>query len=90
LFENRRIPIDVAMVQVTPPDAFGNACYFLNPSTNLGEVAYMILPEWQGTGLGSAMQACLIEHAKSQNIQGFVAEILTDKKNGQTCQARLR
>ncbi len=59
----------------------GNACYFLNPSTNLGEVAYMILPEWQGTGLGSAMQACLIEHAKSQNLRGFVAEILTDNKN---------
>jgi RimJ/RimL family protein N-acetyltransferase len=59
----------------------GNACYFVNPSTNLGEVAYMILPEWQGTGLGSAMQACLMEHAKRQNLRGFVAEILTDNKN---------
>jgi len=59
----------------------GNACYFVNPSTNLGEVAYMILPEWQGTGLGSAMQTCLIDHAKRQNLRGFVAEILTDNKN---------
>jgi len=59
----------------------GNACYFLNPSTNLGEVAYMILPEWQGSGLGSAMQACLVEHAKSQNLRGFAAEILTNNKN---------
>ena len=59
----------------------GNACYFLNPSTNLGEVAYMILPEWQGTGLGSAMQTCLVDHAKSQNLRGFAAEILTNNKN---------
>ena len=59
----------------------GNACYFVNPSTNLGEVAYMVLPEWQGTGLGSALQGCLIEHAKSQHLRGFVAEILTNNKN---------
>jgi acyl-CoA hydrolase/RimJ/RimL family protein N-acetyltransferase len=59
----------------------GNSCYFVNPSTNLGEVAYMILPEWQGTGLGSAMQSCLMDHAKRQNLRGFVAEILTDNKN---------
>ena len=59
----------------------GNACYFVNPTTNLGEVAYMILPEWQGTGLGSAMQTCLVEHAKIRNLRGFVAEILTDNKN---------
>ncbi len=59
----------------------GNACYFVNPSSNLAEVAYMILPEWQGTGLGSLMQARLMEHAKKQHLRGFIAEILTENKN---------
>jgi acyl-CoA hydrolase/GNAT superfamily N-acetyltransferase len=76
---------DVAFLAVTGTreneTVIGNANYFLNPSTNLGEVAYMILPDWQGTGLGSALQACLVEHAKSQNLRGFVAEILTNNKN---------
>ena len=30
----------------------GNACYYVDPSENMAEVAYMIHPEWQGSGLG--------------------------------------
>ncbi len=76
---------DVAFLAVTGTreneTVIGNANYFLNPSTNLGEVAYMILPAWQGTGLGTSLQACLVEHAKGQNLRGFAAEILTNNKN---------
>jgi RimJ/RimL family protein N-acetyltransferase len=54
----------------------GSACYFVNPSTNLAEVAYMILPQWQSTGLGTALQQRLIEHARSRGLLGFTAEIL--------------
>jgi RimJ/RimL family protein N-acetyltransferase len=32
----------------------GSACYFLNPTTNLAEIAFMVAPEWQGTGVGTA------------------------------------
>ena len=53
-----------------------SACYFVNPSTNMAEVAYMILPQWQGTGLGSALQQRLIEHARQRGLLGFTAEIL--------------
>ena len=59
----------------------GSACYFVNPSTNLAEVAYMILPEWQGVGLGSAMQTSLMDHARKHGLRGFVAEILTENTN---------
>lgn len=58
----------------------GSSCYFLDPSTNLAEVAYMNLPEWQNTGLGTALQKRMIEHAQAQGIRGFTASILAQNK----------
>ncbi|MEI6987607.1 MAG: GNAT family N-acetyltransferase, partial [Rhodospirillaceae bacterium] len=55
----------------------GSACYFLNPTDNLAESAFMVLAEWQGSGLGSALQNRLVEFAKERGIRGFTAEILT-------------
>jgi acyl-CoA hydrolase/RimJ/RimL family protein N-acetyltransferase len=70
----------VAFLAVTGPreneSIVGSACYYLNPSTNIGEVAYMVLRDWQGSGLGSALQARLVEHAKARAVLGFKAETL--------------
>ncbi len=70
----------VAFLAVTGPREseviVGSACYFLNPTTNLAEVAFMVAPQWQGIGLGSALQACLQEYAVGRGVRGFVAEIL--------------
>jgi GNAT superfamily N-acetyltransferase len=42
----------------------------------------MVAPEFQGAGLGTALQARLQEHAMSRNVRGFVFEILArNKKN---------
>ena len=57
-------------------EIIGTGAYFLNPSTNLAEVAYMIVPEWQGSGLGSALQQRLKEFAVAHGVRGFVAEVL--------------
>jgi acyl-CoA hydrolase/L-amino acid N-acyltransferase YncA len=54
----------------------GSACYFVDSSTNLAEVAYMIAPEMQGQGLGRAAQAVLVDFAKRHGVRGFVADIL--------------
>ncbi len=54
----------------------GSGCYYLNPTTKLAEVAYMIRPDWQKVGLGSALQRRLTEYAVSRGIRGFVAEML--------------
>ena len=71
---------DVAFVAVVGPreneEIVGTGAYFLNPSTNLAEVAYMIVPEWQGSGLGAALQQRLKEFAVDQGVRGFVAEFL--------------
>jgi len=52
------------------------ACYFVDPTTNLAETAFMVHPQWQGSGLGSALQRRLAEHARGRGVRGFVAEIL--------------
>jgi RimJ/RimL family protein N-acetyltransferase len=71
---------DVAFVAVVGPreneEIVGTGAYFLNPSTNLAEVAYMVIPEWQSSGLGAALQQRLKEFAVDQGVRGFVAELL--------------
>jgi acyl-CoA hydrolase/RimJ/RimL family protein N-acetyltransferase len=71
---------DVAFVAVVGPreneEIIGTGAYFLNPSTNLAEVAYMVVPEWQGSGLGAALQQRLKEFAMDRGVRGFVAELL--------------
>ena len=54
----------------------GTSCYFLDHSTNLAEVAYMISPDLQSSGLGTALQNHMMDHAKRRGIRGFVADIL--------------
>jgi len=56
----------------------GTGCYFLNPSTNIAEVAYMVMPDWQGTGLGSALQDKLTDFARRRGVRGFLAQILVE------------
>jgi acyl-CoA hydrolase len=74
-FEN-----EVAFVAVTgpreDPRIVAHACYFLDYSTNLAETAFIVSPQWQGCGLGAALQGRLTEHAKARGVRGFVAEIL--------------
>jgi RimJ/RimL family protein N-acetyltransferase len=74
-FEN-----EVAFVAVTgsreQPEIVAQSCYFIDPSTNLAETAFMVHPKWQGCGLGTAMQQRMAEHAAARGVRGFVAEIL--------------
>ena len=70
----------VAFLAVAGPreseEIVGSACYFLNPTTNLAEVAFMVAPQWQGLGLGTALQTRLQEYAAARGVRGFIAEIL--------------
>ncbi len=71
---------DVAFVAVEGPRdhevIVGTGAYFLNQTTNFAEVAYMIAPEWQSKGVGSALQTRLREFAVSRRVKGFIAEVL--------------
>jgi len=56
----------------------GSSCYYVNHTTNMAEVAYMMRPEWQGCGLGSALHRRMIEYAKSKGLRGFTADVLVE------------
>lgn len=77
---NLNYETEVAFVAVVGPreneKVIGQSCYFINPSTNLAETAFMVDPAWQGTGLGTALQRCLADHGRARGLRGFVAEIL--------------
>ena len=54
--------------------------YILDPQTNYAEVAVLIQDDYQNIGLGSEMLNILIESARSNGIQGFVADVLSENK----------
>lgn len=54
----------------------GQSRYFINPSTNLADTAFMVHPDWQVSGLGNTLQACMAVHAAKRGVRGFVADIL--------------
>ena len=58
--------------------AIGSACYFLNPTTNLADVAFMIRPEWQGKGLASTLLRLLMAYAKARGVRGLTADVLVE------------
>ena len=57
------------------------ACYFIDPSTNLAETAFMVSPEWQGHGLGSELQRRMITHATARACADSSADILATNDN---------
>jgi acyl-CoA hydrolase/RimJ/RimL family protein N-acetyltransferase len=54
----------------------GTSSYFLDPQTNLADVAYMVDPDWQGVGLGRLLQTRTIEYARARGVRGFTADVL--------------
>lgn len=56
----------------------GSSFYVMDPLTHMAEVAYMILHEWHGMGLGTTLQQRMVEYAKSKGVKGFKADILAE------------
>ena len=56
----------------------GTASYFVDSSTGLADVAYMVDPEWQGAGLASALQARTVDYARRHGVRGFRADVLAE------------
>lgn len=59
----------------------GSAFYAVDLSNNTADVAYMILHEWQGMGLGTLLQERMTEYARSKGIRGFTADILAENRS---------
>ena len=73
---------EVAFVAVSGtrenPQVVAQGCYFTDPVTNLAETAFMVHPDWQGGGLGGALQRRMADHARGRGVRGFVAEVMAN------------
>ena len=56
-------------------------CYQLEPATNLAELSFSVLKDWQRKGLGRIIQFKLAQTARENGIQGLVA-YLSSKNTG--------
>ena len=50
--------------------------YYVDPRNRLGEVAYMVEPGWQGSGLATGLHARTVEYARSHGVRGLTADVL--------------
>lgn len=76
---------EMAFVAVTGEDweherLVASSAYYVDPSTNLADVAYIVHTQWQGVGLGTALHALTIEYARDQGLRGFTADVLIENK----------
>lgn len=75
---------DVAIVG-TIPEAHGEEIiaigrYYLNHTTNLAEVAFVVRDEWQNQGIGTFLLEHLATIAMRNGIRGFTAEALRENR----------
>jgi len=75
---------DVTIVG-TLPAAYGEeiiavGSYYLDPKTNLAEVAFVVQDQWQNQGIGTFLLQYLIRIARRNGIRGFTAEVLMENK----------
>jgi GNAT superfamily N-acetyltransferase len=54
--------------------------YYLNRSTNIAELAFIVHEHYQNRGIGTFLLCYLVEIAKSRGICGFSAEILAENR----------
>jgi GNAT superfamily N-acetyltransferase/acyl CoA:acetate/3-ketoacid CoA transferase beta subunit len=78
---------DVTIVG-TLPEAHGEdilaiGSYYLDPTTNLAEVAFVVSDEWQNHGIGTFLLKHLMRIARRNGIRGFTAEVLLENKSMQ-------
>ncbi len=52
------------------------SCYYLDPATGLADVAYLVDPDWQGSGLGTLLHERTVEYARAHGIRGLSADVL--------------
>jgi acyl-CoA hydrolase len=52
------------------------SCYYRDPATTLGEVAYMVDPAWQRLGLAMLLHTRTQSYAAAHGVRGFTADVL--------------
>ena len=64
---------------VGPPEherIVATSSYYRDPRDDFAEVAYMVEPDWQGSGLATALHARTVEYARAHGVRGLTADVL--------------
>jgi acyl-CoA hydrolase/RimJ/RimL family protein N-acetyltransferase len=61
-------------------DIIAIGSYYLDPRTNLAEVAFVVHDQWQNRGIGTFLLQQLIRIARRSGIRGFTAEVLSENR----------
>jgi acyl-CoA hydrolase/GNAT superfamily N-acetyltransferase len=82
VFVNHRT--DIAIV-ATLPEAHGEEIiaigrYYLDETSNMAEIAFVVRDAWQKKGIGTALFEHLTLIARRNGISGFTAEVLKDNR----------
>jgi len=62
------------------PEIVGVAHYFLDPATQLADVAFLVRDPWQGKGLGTILVEEMMSLARAREIDGFTADVLASNR----------
>ena len=75
---------DVAIVGVVPSasgeEIVAIAQYFLEPKTQVAEVAFLVQDEWQQKGMGTFLLDYITQIAKQRGVRRFYAKVLPTNK----------
>ena len=75
---------DLAIVGCVPgvggDEIVAIAQYFLDPKTQLAEVAFVVQDEWQKKGMGTFLLEYLAEIAKKRGVKAFYAKVLPSNR----------
>jgi RimJ/RimL family protein N-acetyltransferase len=64
---------------VGPPEherIVATSSYYRDPRDSFAEVAYMVEPGWQRSGLATALHARTVEYARGHGVRGLTADVL--------------
>jgi ribosomal protein S18 acetylase RimI-like enzyme len=75
LDEERNLAL-VACRQNRSADIVGMVRYDVDPATGLADLGFVVLDEWQGRGIGSALMRRVAEIGKARGLAGFTADVL--------------
>jgi RimJ/RimL family protein N-acetyltransferase len=73
---------EMAFAAVVGPAEHGRivatSSYYVDPRDGLADVAYMVAPDWQRSGLATALHARTVEYAQAAGVRGFTADVLVN------------
>jgi len=74
------IAIVATVLEAHGDEIIGVGRYYLDETTNMAEVAFIVHDNWQNKGIGTMLLQQLVNTARRNGIRGFTAEVLRENR----------